>query len=131
RCSPLRPAASATSSSRRARSYRSRAVRCWSCVPWPPLRAGGPGEVAGTWCRATLGAGGGWVEVVADLEAPVSPEALFRAVEDLSGYPRWLDMVRRAEPVEPIEGDEGPAWAVELRGRIGPLARSKRLRMVR
>jgi hypothetical protein len=31
-----------------------------------------------------------------------------------------------------VEGDDGfPAWTVELRGRLGPLARSKRLRMVR
>ncbi len=61
----------------------------------------------------------------------MSPAALFRAVEDLSGYPDWLEMVRRAEPADPMDGDEGPAWDVELRGRIGPLARSKRLRMVR
>ena len=37
----------------------------------------------------------------------------------------------RAEPTEAGLRDEGPAWLVELRGRIGPLARSKRLRMVR
>ncbi len=71
------------------------------------------------------------MEVEAELEAPVSPEALFKAVGDLSGYPAWLDMVRRAERADPIERDDGPAWDVELRGRIGPLARSKRLRMVR
>jgi hypothetical protein len=29
------------------------------------------------------------------------------------------------------EGDPGPAWIVDLRGRLGPFARSKRLRMVR
>jgi hypothetical protein len=34
-------------------------------------------------------------------------------------------------PVEPREGDPGPAWSVDLRGRLGPFARSKRLRMVR
>ena len=30
-----------------------------------------------------------------------------------------------------VDGDAGPAWLVDLRGRLGPLARSKRLRMVR
>ena len=28
-------------------------------------------------------------------------------------------------------GDAGPAWSVELRAKVGPFARSKRLRMVR
>lgn len=67
----------------------------------------------------------------ASLDAPVGPGELFAVVEDLSGYPAWLDIVRRAEPAEAVPGDAGPAWDVELRGRIGPLARSKRLRMVR
>ena len=35
--------------------------------------------------------------------------------------------VPRADP----DGDSGEAWRIDLRGRIGPLARSKRLRMVR
>lgn len=71
------------------------------------------------------------MEIEASLDAQVSAKSLFRVVEDLALYPRWLDMVRRAEPTAPSEDDEGPAWDVELRGRIGPLARSKRLRMVR
>lgn len=66
---------------------------------------------------------------VLPLEAP--PEAVMAVVADLGAYPRWLDLVRRAEPAAPVEGDPGPAWDVELRGRVGPLARSKRLRMVR
>lgn len=70
------------------------------------------------------------VDVIAELEAPVAPEELFAWVEDLARYPAWLDIVPRAEPVDPIEGDPGPAWSVDLRGRLGPLARSKRLRMV-
>jgi hypothetical protein len=36
-------------------------------------------------------------------------------------------MVARAEPY----ATEPPAWSVDLRGRVGPFARSKRLRMVR
>ena len=42
-----------------------------------------------------------------------------------------LDIVARAEPVDAMAGDPGPAWSVDLRGRLGPLSRSKRLRMVR
>ena len=36
-------------------------------------------------------------------------------------------------PLPPTSGgdDELPAWSVDLRGRLGPFARSKRLRMVR
>ena len=66
-----------------------------------------------------------------DLEAPCPPEALFAWVDDLGRYPRWLDLVPRADPAPAEKGDPGPAWLVDLRARIGPLARSKRLRMVR
>lgn len=48
-------------------------------------------------------------------------------VEDLGQYPRWVDLVHRATPVA---GDD-EAWDVELRARVGPLTRSKRLRMRR
>ena len=71
------------------------------------------------------------MDVTADLEAPCPPTELFAWVEDLGRYPRWLDIVPRAEAVEGRPGDPGPAWSVDLRGRVGPLARSKRLRMVR
>lgn len=50
---------------------------------------------------------------------------MFAWVEDLERYPDWLEIVTR---VEPLADD---SWAVDLRGRLGPLARSKRLRMVR
>ena len=69
------------------------------------------------------------MEIVADLDAACSPGELFGWVEDLTRYPQWLEIVTRAEPMED-DGNE-PAWAVDLRGRMGPLARSKRLRMVR
>ncbi len=73
----------------------------------------------------------GIVDVLASLEARVPPPELFAWVGDLSRYPSWLEMVPRAEEVEAAAGDAGPAWSVDLRGRLGPLARSKRLRMVR
>lgn len=65
------------------------------------------------------------------VDTPVAPEALFAVVEDLDRYPEWLDIVVGVTPAAPVPADAGPAWDVELRGRVGPLARSKRLRMVR
>jgi hypothetical protein len=72
------------------------------------------------------------VDVSEHLDAPCPPELLFAWVEDLTTYPSWLDIVPRAAPADAAESDGAlPAWTVELRGRLGPLARSKRLRMVR
>jgi hypothetical protein len=65
------------------------------------------------------------VDVTADLDTPHSRERVFALVEDLVRYPSWLEIVPRVVP----EGDD--AWLVDLRGRLGPFARSKRLRMVR
>lgn len=69
------------------------------------------------------------MDVTATLDAPCSPEILFELVSDLATYTKWLDIVARAVPAD-AGGDE-PAWTVDLRGRLGPFARSKRLRMVR
>jgi hypothetical protein len=71
------------------------------------------------------------VDVIADLEAPCPPDVLFSWVDDLGRYPRWLEIVPRADVAGAHPDDVGPAWSVDLRGRLGPLARSKRLRMVR
>lgn len=65
------------------------------------------------------------MEVVATLEAPHPPDRVWAVVSDLGTYPTWLDIVARAVPA----GDG--AWSVDLRGRLGPFARSKRLRMAR
>jgi hypothetical protein len=67
------------------------------------------------------------VELTAELEAPCPPGALFAWVNDLARYPAWLTIVTRAERF----ASQPPAWSVDLRGRIGPFARSKRLRMAR
>lgn len=71
------------------------------------------------------------MDLRATLDATCSPATLFACVASLDGYDRWLEIVPRTEPDAPADGDPGPAWAVTLRGRLGPLARSKRLRMVR
>lgn len=65
------------------------------------------------------------MDIEAELVAPCAPEDLFAWVCDLERYPRWLEIVPRA-----VALDDG-SWAVDLRGRLGPLARTKRLRMVR
>ena len=73
------------------------------------------------------------MDVRAELEAPCTPTELFAWVDDLGDYPAWMSLTHRVVPAEPsaeVDGD-APAWNVELRGRVGPLARSKRLRMVR
>lgn len=71
------------------------------------------------------------MDIAATLDTPCGPDDLHRWVEDLSRYPSWLDIVPRAVPVDAHDDDEGPAWSVDLRGRLGPFARAKRLRMVR
>lgn len=71
------------------------------------------------------------MDVVASLEAPCEPARLATWVDDLGRYPEWLDIVPRADPVPAHPNDVGPAWSVDLRGRLGPFARAKRLRMVR
>ena len=67
------------------------------------------------------------MERTEEVDTPAPSAELFAVVEDLGRYPDWLDIVVAASPVDPLPGDEGPAWSVELRGRVGPLARSKRL----
>ena len=69
------------------------------------------------------------MDLTAEMHAPCPPEALFSWVDDLSRYPSWLGIVERAESLAPADGEV--AWSVDLRGKVGPLARSKRLRMVR
>jgi hypothetical protein len=71
------------------------------------------------------------VDVTAEMDAQAPPEAVFAWIEDLERYPEWLGLVSRAEAAEAHPDDEGPAWSIDLRARIGPLARAKRLRMVR
>lgn len=64
------------------------------------------------------------MDVVATLDGPYPPDRVWAVVADLGTYPTWLDIVSKAVAA-------GDAWVVDLRGRLGPFARSKRLRMVR
>jgi len=79
------------------------------------------------------------MEVAASLQCPGSRDRLAAIVSDLSTYPKWLDIVANAEAegadptgveAEGVE-DDAPTWMVELRGQLGPLRRTKRLRMQR
>jgi hypothetical protein len=76
------------------------------------------------------------VDVVAELEAGCPPDRLRVWIRDLDRYPSWLSIVPRAEREEATDEltsdrSTAPAWSIELRAKVGPLARSKRLRMVR
>jgi hypothetical protein len=68
------------------------------------------------------------MDMTATLDASCSLEQLRGWVGDLSRYPNWLSIVPSAVPEE---GSDPRAWAVELRAKVGPIARSKRLRMIR
>ena len=69
------------------------------------------------------------MDVTATVEAPVGVEKLFSVVADLTTYPQWLGIVHQVT-AESTGSSETSAWLVELRGKVGPFARSKRLRMV-
>ena len=68
------------------------------------------------------------MDLTATLDASCSLEQLRVWVGDLSRYPEWLTIVPRADLEE---GSDPSAWAVELRAKVGPISRSKRLRMIR
>ena len=68
------------------------------------------------------------MDLTASLDAECTMEVLRPWVSDLTCYTEWLTIVPRAE-FEP--GSDPAAWAIELRAKVGPIARSKRLRMIR
>lgn len=70
------------------------------------------------------------MELTADLSAPCDPSELFGWIEDLGQYPQWMGLVHVATATDPLANGQ-PAWDVELRARVGPFARSKRLTMTR
>ena len=70
------------------------------------------------------------MDVTASLDARAPCEAMYAVVRDLATYPKWLDIVHSVQ-LDQTQPGEDCAWVVELRGKVGPFARSKRLRMVR
>lgn len=68
------------------------------------------------------------MDVTATLDADCTTEVLMAVVRDLDRYPEWLSILPRTDAEV---GSDPATWSVELRATIGPLARSKRLRMVR
>ena len=75
----------------------------------------------------------GFVQHQFDATIAAPPDRVYPIVADLTRYPEFLDIVNRVEAdlSSSESGDEANAWLVTLRAKIGPFARSKRLRMVR
>lgn len=71
------------------------------------------------------------MRVVDQVELSCTAAEAMAVLGDLGRYPDWLDIVHRSTPAAPDVGDPGAAWMVDLRASVGPLARSKRLRMTR
>lgn len=69
------------------------------------------------------------MDVTAILEARCEPEEMRSFIHDLDRYPQWLTIVPSAERLEGTGSDA--VWEVELRAKVGPIARSKKLRMIR
>lgn len=70
------------------------------------------------------------MQISESVVVPAAPSAVMSFVADLATYPSWLGLVHAAVPAAPATSG-WPAWAVELRARVGPFARSKQLRMER
>ena len=70
------------------------------------------------------------VDVSASVEAPCDQATLFSLIDELTDYPKWMPLTHHVQQAD-ADPDGRPVWNVELRARVGPFARSKRLRMVR
>ena len=64
------------------------------------------------------------MDIRVDVELPCSVAKILPFIDDLAQYPAWMGLVHAV-----VSEGEG-VWQVELRGKIGPFARSKRLRMI-
>ncbi|HET8931294.1 MAG TPA: SRPBCC family protein [Acidimicrobiales bacterium] len=71
------------------------------------------------------------MELSEELHTGADPDDLYDLLADLGNYPDWLGMVAHVDAEVGPHRDLRGSWLVELRGRVGPFARSKRLRMVR
>ena len=59
------------------------------------------------------------------MHVPAPPERVRPHVEDLERYNAWMPLVHS------VEQEDSNTWNVELRAKVGPFARSKRLRMTK
>jgi carbon monoxide dehydrogenase subunit G len=66
------------------------------------------------------------VDAEGTVDLPFPADTVFAELRHLDGYPDWLSIVDRVEAAGP-----GPVWMVDLGARLGPLRRTKRVRMVR
>jgi len=71
------------------------------------------------------------MDLLEELRIGAEPDEVYDLFSDLTNYPDWLGLVVRVDAEDPPERDPRGSWIVELQGRVGPFARSKRLRMVR
>ena len=69
------------------------------------------------------------MQIERDTLVPAPTETVFALVDDLSVYPTWMKLVHDVREEPPT--DDRRTWSVELQAQVGPLARSKRLRMAR
>ena len=70
------------------------------------------------------------MDLTATAALAAAPEPVFAEVADLSTYPSWLGIVSAVRPDAP-DDDARPAWLVDLGVQLGPLRRTKQVRMVR
>lgn len=66
------------------------------------------------------------MNLTVEMDLPVPVTAVEPFIGDLTAYPRWMGLVHAVSPADVHGGHR-----VELRGKLGPFARSKMLRMVR
>ena len=71
------------------------------------------------------------MEVRAEVSLPCDAPRARDVLADLSGYPKWLGIVHAASTAAPTPDDPRPAWLVDIGARVGPIRRTKRLRMIR
>lgn len=71
------------------------------------------------------------MDLSADAVLKASPDAVLAAVLDLGTYEAWSGIVHGASVADSDPSDAGPAWRVEIGAQVGPLRRTKALRMVR
>ena len=65
------------------------------------------------------------MRLVVEHVVDASPDAVFSVIDDLCRDPAWMGLVHSAEALA------ADTWAVQLRARLGSLARSKKLTMTR